>query len=458
MRFDKSRMLSSSGTLVEGDVGSARYWQDLLDLDALSFSNLIAANILRKVPGADHFRMDFVGLISGQRKAFFVLPKVFDPARREIVKEDIGKVLRCIQRYERRVTRRRQQNIGAVESLLFTEGGTLLNLFLSILGWTRDHGLHLEDQTAIVSDPAQVDWAETFQRSLTLHFPTGIAFSTLYGRDHANSHDKLALAQAMALIDLMQGLGMVSRLWISEYDPIIESCWELLRQASAEDTNLVSIRWAIQDADLHATRDHDRALISSLRQWIEGRTTRGNRLSFYGVNAFHVVWEDMCEVALRSSQLSHGEIASQPFFVGGSKRIPLGDQIPDFLVKRGNGVVIADAKWYRVWRDEFPGSPDVIKQMMYESSVASEIAVVGNAFVVPIPDRESAALEILGGISMEGGGVTDERFPLISVVGVKWDVIADCYISGAALPQMIPSLMLPRSTTADAATAPSFSE
>lgn len=436
-RIDGREMSPHSPMILEGDAHSAQNWQRLLEMSAPSFEELLGRNVVRRVVGAaDLFRMDFVGLIAGANNAFFVFPKVFDPSRRAVGRNDLTKVLRCIQRFERRVAKRRAFDIAADVDFLFCDGGTLLNLFVSILGWTRDHGLHSEDNVSLISDPAQVDWGETFERGMALHFSTGIAFADVYGRQETREHGKLALAQAMALIELFDRLYVVSRLWISEHDPIIDRCREFLSERRAEAKDINSIRWAIQDADLHATRDHERALISSLRTWIEGRNAKGLSLRLYGVNAFHVMWEDMCNVALESTNLSHSDIASQPHFVQGTRKSGLGHQRPDLLVKTADGIVIADAKWYRVWRDEFPGTPDVIKQLMYELSVAPGISVLGNAFIVPIPEIESDALEAFGEINMDSRGLSDPRFPSISVVGVHWDTIVNSYISGVPLHAM----------------------
>lgn len=429
-------MVGHAGTVIEGDTHSLREWQCRLNLAASSLPKLVNRNVLRKVPGtSEYYRMDFVGLISDANGSTFVLPKVFDPARRSAQSRDLLRVVHCIQLFERRSTRRRRSGDVAETDYLFSEGGSMVSLFLNLLSWTRDHGLHVDDNLSLVTDPASIDWADTVERGMALHFSNGVAFADVYGRNASRTHGALAVVQATALLDLYGALGVVSHLWISEYDPIIEACKNLLSDTDTEVKRRQLLERVVLEADLQATKDHERALVSSLRQWLEERSPSGYALSLYGVNAFHVIWEDMCRVAFGPAEISHTEFASQPQITRLDAKISLSPQHPDFLASVSDGVLIADAKWYRFWRGDYPGTPDVMKQLMYELSAGPDTRVVGNAFILPIPDSAAAVLETIGHIGMEAGGTADERFPLVAIIGAQWDRIVDCYISGAPLPR-----------------------
>jgi hypothetical protein len=428
-------MVGQVGTVIEGDTHSVPEWQGLLNVAASSIPKLVNRNVLRKAPGAgERYRMDFVGLISDTNGSAFVLPKVFDPARRLANSRDLLRVIRCIQLFEQRSARKRRSGNVAETDFLFTDGESMISLFLSLLSWTRDHGLHVDDRNSLVTDPAIIDWVETVERGMALHFPHGVAFADVYGWNKSRRNSQLAVVQATALLDLYNTLNVISHLWISEYDPIIEACKDLLSDTEADVKQRQSLKQVVLEAELHATKDHERWLVSSLRQWLEKRTPDGYTLSLFGVNAFHVLWEDMCRVAFGSSEISHTEFASQPNVTRLEAKVSLSPQRPDLIASVPEGIVIADAKWYRFWRGDYPGTPDVTKQLMYELSASPNTPIVGNAFIVPVPDDGAAVLETVGHVGMESDGIADKRFRPIAVVGVQWNRMVDCYVSGAPLP------------------------
>ncbi|SOC21695.1 LlaJI restriction endonuclease [Rhodobacter sp. JA431] len=428
-------MVGLVGTLIEGDTHSVPEWQGLLKVEASSITKLVNRNVLKKAPGAGgRYRMDFVGLISDTNGSAFVLPKVFDPARRPANSGDLLRVIRCIQLFERRSARNRRSGNVAETDFLFTDGESLISLFLSLLSWTRDHGLHVNDRDSLVTDPAIIDWLETVERGMALYFPHGLAFADAYGWNKSRSHSDLAVVQATALLDLYNSLNSISHIWISEYDAIIEACKDLLADTEADVQQRQSLKQVVLEADLHATKDHERWLVSTLRQWLEKRVPDGHALSLYGVNAFHVLWEDMCRVAFGASEISHTEFASQPNVTRLEGKISLAPQRPDLIASVPEGIVIADAKWYRYWRGDYPGTPDVTKQLMYELSASPSTPIVGNAFIVPVPDDGAAVFETIGHVGMESDGIADTRFRPIAIVGVQWNKAVDCYVSGVPLP------------------------
>lgn len=177
-----------------------------------------------------------------------------------------------------------------------------------------------------------------------------------------------------------------------------------------------------------------------LGQWIHHRAARGTVQALYGVNAFHVMWEDMCKVAFGPSGIDHAESASQPHVIQGRTKLGLRPQRPDLLAEVDGGILIADAKWYRFWAGDYPGTPDVMKQLMYEMSTAPGVEVVGNSFLVPVPDAGADGFSAVGHIQMESAGHLDPRFPLVTVVGMQWDKVVEGYLSGVHFPGLKPFL------------------
>src|SRR3546814_8852087 len=89
----------------------------------------------------------------------------------------------------------------------------------------------------------------------------------------------------------------------------------------------------------------------------------------YGVSSFHVVWEHMCVSLLNDFGISenHALIASQPSYNIRGNELNLEPQRPDILRSINQGIIIGDAKWYRIESEEGPKTPDAIKQFSYQS-------------------------------------------------------------------------------------------
>ena len=78
----------------------------------------------------------------------------------------------------------------------------------------------------------------------------------------------------------------------------------------------------------------------------------------------------MCAVALGPQGKSqHSLLESQPVHDIGHAKLPLSSQRPDYLFNDADGILVADAKWYRSWRNEFPQLPNVVKQLVYGMSL-----------------------------------------------------------------------------------------
>jgi hypothetical protein len=419
--------------LIEGEIASLEEWKERLQCGRAEFDKLRSLGALRLSSGQkSNLRLDFVGLLTLRENTFFAAPKLFGQEGKKLTELDVSRSVRCIQRYQSRLNNGATRAHSADEAF-FEEAGSRLSLFLQLLAWTRDHGLHKEDLTSLFEDMNHIDWGDTLACGMTLHMRTGPVFSEYHSRREIGQPGELAVIQSKALLSLHEELGIVGHLWLSRHDPLFDVCRQHLEESVLFGTMPDISKTSLFEADLKATKDHDRELVELLKSWFESSPKGSQSLSLYGLNAFHVVWEDMCAVALGPQGKSqHSLLASQPVHDIGHAKIALSSQRPDYLFNDANGILVADAKWYRSWRNEFPQLPDVVKQLVYGMSLDASKKVQANLFILPTADT-GQAVSHLGTTSMLQGGKIDPRFPCIQIIGVDWDLLADAYISNVAI-------------------------
>lgn len=424
-------MALKSHIAFEGEVRTREEWVTCLHRSKGEkvFNRFLETGALRK-PGTriDLYRLDFVGLSCFEDEVLVCLPKVFERNGGNISARELNRIIRCVQEYQSR--RRSLGESEIANDPLINDVGPLLNTFVSLLSWTHDNGIHQTEMNTLSSSESGIDWPSTFDNSSVAHLRTGPVYTDLYGYHATSSESLIGYIQAVALQDLHGMFGIVAELWVSEFDTVLETCREVV--ATFVDPPILSeFRQMISEAASNTTKDHDRDLINLLMQWCDLESKIRGKVGMFGINAFHVVWEDMCRVALSIKQaIAHSNIASQPFSIVGSDIISLGQQRPDHILIEGNCVWLLDAKWYRPWKGEYPSVPDVIKQLMYSLTTASEYQVVGNFFVMPSSEA-IGVLEKIGDSKMIFNGSVDGRLPYISLLVANWNIMLDLYLSNA---------------------------
>ena len=133
--------------LFEGTQGSLDYWASNLGAESTDLERLQSQLILRKstVEGNLSYRLDFVGLICLGNSAFFCLPKIYRNGVDNFI-QAIHETLNCLQRYQRNITRPIKMSEAGIGSI-FDDAGTIVDMFLSLLDWTRERGFHKDDET-----------------------------------------------------------------------------------------------------------------------------------------------------------------------------------------------------------------------------------------------------------------------------------------------------------------------
>lgn len=374
--------------LLEGEVHPVNHWKFVFAGNGIDvFQDLVNKGALKRVGNkAGYYRLDFVGIVAFHDRSIVCMPKIYDDGTGIVDARDLSKIVRCIQKYQQRV----RLGIVTLDTLdgspLLDDAGPMLNVFIALMAWTREHGIHQEEAAAISDAQSNIDWSYTFDNATAVHLRTGPVYTDLYGVSDVQLQSKLGLIQSVALLHLHSTFGLVAELWASKFDPMMQQCVQVLQDTSSPPLHYLEIQEAILDGERHATRDHDRELVVLLRQWFDskGDFNKGPRL--FGVNAFHTIWEDICSVVLdaENSGSIHLKIASQARYTIGKRELALARQRPDQVIQNGERIWVVDAKWFRTNLSEFPPLPDVIKQIMYGITVSDKYILVANCFIVPV--------------------------------------------------------------------------
>jgi len=96
-------------------------------------------------------------------------------------------------------------------------------------------------------------------------------------------------------------------------------------------------------------------------------------------------------------------------------------------------LAVLDAKWYKVLGGDFPGTQDIIKQIMYQATVSEDHTVKINAFLVPLAEDLPSA-RLLAHAALTGNQGLDSRFPGVLVIGLPWKLMASAYSQARHIP------------------------
>lgn len=431
--------------LYEGQTMPALEWQGRLCLTDSFFRSLVADGIFAP-SGAQAYRLNFVGVLFTGNKAFTVLPKIFRSSTETKDASLQYDVVACIRRYVAGVRRRTKYAEASEVSSLKDDGAKLIDVFLSLLDWTLDRGIHSERIETNGFDSSDIDWGATMRDGVPLHIGRSVVYSEITSRVITNRHGVLAHLQAKALLAMHQGLKPASLLWLNENDPILEMAADVLASYEENENDAVFTEADLLEYMNGCNQDHDKELAGILFEWMLGVRRGIDHPSAFGTTAFEYVWEDMCSDVVKGLGLlkSHDEIASQPLYVFSYANKKTQGQRPDILRQMPDGIVILDAKWYDVAGQDWPGTQDVIKQIMYQVSVTDNLRVIRNAFLVPTCMHGQEIFCVGRACMANSSEKTDERFPEVDLLAVPWNLAYAAYCGTINSESIAASILNPK--------------
>lgn len=190
--------------LFEGATNTAQGWQSLLCIDNAQLSSLVTSAILR-TQSLNWFRLNFVGLLSFHKTAFFVVPKIFEDSE-NVVASAIRRAFGCIEAYERRHHVPDHSEIGDYQPPI-NSGKSLAQTFKSLLDFTVHSGFHTKGNIRRSDDLAHINWPQTVGNSLAAHSKNSLFYVNPVGFVARNVISEIAYIQAEAMLDLKTRLG-----------------------------------------------------------------------------------------------------------------------------------------------------------------------------------------------------------------------------------------------------------
>jgi hypothetical protein len=375
------------------------------------------------------FALNFVGLMSVGDQVWFSFPK----ASKFQLWHDAELVLKVISEYRRKSPRAlTSADFSPVAERLF--GGTLIDAFMGLVMLTLERGFHHQ---AVVDKKALhegVDWARTINETTAIHTINSAIYPDAITRIQSHQLSELAEVQAFALLDMRKRLGF----FVDVFAPNLDELWEQCRDILEHGTVLLhpkSIEQVLEHHGNATNRDEDIELTSNLYDWFRSDWSAGTPLLAFGVTSFHTVWENMCVEAMSSfgEPVTHRQIASQPAYKIDKHHIPLSPQKPDILLRRGNVVLIADAKWYLLEKKILPQTPDAMKQIAYEQTIDPAFQVKANVLLLPSEDEQPWT--VVGTLQLFKDGLEDGRYHPVSLIAFNWKLLAEMYLRRGQFPE-----------------------
>lgn len=422
-----SAALPLASLLREGEVHAEKYWINRFGITESEFLSLLADGVL-KISCAGpprNYRFELVGMLFTRQGAFVGLPKIFHD---EVDISIIRDVIACIRTYLNRVKRKFRHAEASEVLAIHTDAAKTIDLFLALIDWTVERGYHAEDFESRSDEPTDIDWGATMDFGLPMHVGRAVMYSEVVGRRVNYKLGPLAYLQSQAILNLHAHLKPASLFWLPEHDSIIEQAHSIREETvTIDDTSIVDVDQLTDFLNI-CNRDHDRELANILFDWLTERKRGSAHLTVFGTTSFQYVWEDMCDLATAGfgDTVLHQDVASQPVYrIGGTMHAP-DNQRPDILRLAHGATNIFDAKWYDISKGDLPGTPDVIKSIMYACSIEEGRLVSRNAFLMPISEEVSEA-KIIGDVRMTARSGDDMRFSPITIIGLPWKHAVSVY-------------------------------
>ena len=175
------------------------------------------------------------------------------------------------------------------------------------------------------------------------------------------------------------------------------------------------------------------SLVRSLLRYLDEMAdeTSGSFLS--GVEDFERVWEEMLRQTLPGVEPGWNARLPKPVYTGPDEKLHRigGGMEMDIVTCQGNELTILDAKYYGAsGTGSVPGTPDVVKQLMYQMTLERYLKKVGreetvsNAFVFPAHESHKKPF-VSAGLAFDEA--LDGEFPAIRMIYQDIEAVMKAY-------------------------------
>lgn len=450
-------------------------FNDLLDLD------VIISDVQKS---SDCFKFCFVGVLVVQDFVFYCYPKYIDNADEENdggLFSKLKTVLKVIEKYNSQ----KNQNISLYNGIDSQEAFNRLSISLYILRDYFENGLYTNQKENITQNgEGEILWNRTIGE--TFAFLKNGAPYYLEPFTKETSDDDFDFVRRLHAAVITECSKYLDNAKILE---LFELNGALLTDENISDFGDADyIKYRLEKAIGEEFVTKRQMLLKTLYTYISERKSNENEnsFSFFGTNAFNLVWEKACgEVFENMRDLSFRELKQKEIIE--DKKIenpnydldnsvekylkdsePLKNLIekikwtfndfavhaaetlePDIITIQGRNFFILDAKYYLIEIDDDkichqPGIQDVVKQFAYHKAFLDFIKKfdfknVVNAFLVPKKSSDNSPQNFakIGEASLDFMQIQNYAFktklPPIQIVKLSPDFVYENYLSGSKI-------------------------
>lgn len=450
-------------------------FNDLLDLD------VIISDVQKS---SDCFKFCFVGVLVVQDFVFYCYPKYIDNADEENdggLFSKLKTVLKVIEKYNSQ----KNQNISLYNGIDSQEAFNRLSISLYILRDYFENGLYTNQKENIMQNgEGEILWNRTIDE--TFAFLKNGAPYYLEPFTKETSDDDFDFVRRLHAAVITECSKYLDNAKILE---LFELNGALLTDENISDFGDADyIKYRLEKAIGEEFVTKRQMLLKTLYTYISERKSNENEnsFSFFGTNAFNLVWEKACgEVFENMRDLSFRELKQKEIIE--DKKIenpnydldnsvekylkdsePLKNLIekikwtfndfavhaaetlePDIITIQGRNFFILDAKYYLIEIDDDkichqPGIQDVVKQFAYHKAFLDFIKKfdfknVVNAFLVPKKSSDNSPQNFakIGEASLDFMQIQNYAFktklPPIQIVKLSPDFVYENYLSGSKI-------------------------
>tara|TARA_R110002110_G_scaffold92540_1_gene241417 strand:+ start:3182 stop:4444 length:1263 start_codon:yes stop_codon:yes gene_type:complete len=258
-------------------------------------------------------------------------------------------------------------------------GGTIAPIIEALAVDFRDHGIFNERLKTTGINSGKPDWKRTIKRVQALHTDDGPVFPEILTSRPFNSTDNvLAGIQAAVISEIRTTHGWWLKKSFGKRPPprvplvnYSRNKWiPLLRKF---------MRGLYMDRPLRLCR--------LLCDYLLAEADNRDGSFFCGLRDFHTVWERMLRDTLKDTESRWAEKLPLPVYVTrDGKSVPGAGMLPDIVIRRGDRLMVADAKYYAATSVEnSPHLGDILKQVSYLRAIRTAVpsASAETCFVFP---------------------------------------------------------------------------
>lgn len=288
----------------------------------------------------------------------------------------------------------------------------------------RDHGLFASRQRARVRNAGKPDWGRTIKRETAF----GTTGSNLVYLDFAGTKPKIETDNIVSLIQaqVIREIAGNHAWWLRDFlgsRELPEAVLVPWPRATWKQKLRVALRGLYQDREIN--------LVQMLLSYLEAEENSGSGQVVCGISDFSMMWEGMLRSVLFDVDSSwNARLPGPHYFPDNGVGVAAGRMAMDVVLRRGDKILILDAKYYRADHIGFvPGAADIVKQIFYRKAVVaipeSKGMIVGNAFVFPAKQTGSGAFSHIDMLLPSGQRVDD--FETVSCYYVSTEEVICAY-------------------------------